>query len=233
LMYHRVTELPNDPYLLAVTPKHFAEQLEVIRKYGVPMRLRQMVEALQDGKVPKRGVVVTFDDGYADNLYSAKPLLERYDIPATVFVTTGHVGHPCEFWWDELDRLLLQPGTLPPRLELSLNGHAWQWELGEAATYTTVDYQRNRHWHIEQEDSPTPRHRVHRSLYQLMHNLEERHKQQLLEDLRTWARAQLMGRPTHRNLSLTELTHLADERLIEIGAHTVTHPVLATLPVTT
>jgi peptidoglycan/xylan/chitin deacetylase (PgdA/CDA1 family) len=232
-MYHRVSELPNDPYLLAVTPKHFAEQLEVIRRYGIPMSLRQMVEALQDGKVPKRGVVVTFDDGYADNLYSAKPLLERYDIPATVFVTTGHVGHPCEFWWDELDRLLLQPGTLPPRLELSLNGHAWQWELGEAATYTTVDYQRNRHWHIEQEDSPTPRHRLHRSLYQLMHNLEERHKQQLLEDLRTWASAQLMGRPTHRNLSLTELTHLADERLIEIGAHTVTHPVLATLPVTT
>jgi peptidoglycan/xylan/chitin deacetylase (PgdA/CDA1 family) len=92
LMYHRVTELPNDPYLLAVTPKHFAQQLGVIRRYGVPMRLGQLVEALQDGKVPKRAVVVTFDDGYADNLYNAKPLLELYSIPATVFVTTGCIG---------------------------------------------------------------------------------------------------------------------------------------------
>src|SRR5215813_8628018 len=231
LMYHRVTELPNDPYLLAVTPKHFAEQLEVIRRYGVPMTLRQMVEALQDGKVPKRGVVVTFDDGYADNLYSAKPLLERYDIPATVFVTTGHVGHPCEFWWDELDRLLLQPGTLPPRLELSLNGHALQWELGEAATYPTADYQRDRNWHIEREDCPTPRHGLHRSLYQLFHNSTAQHKRQLLDDLRIWAGAQPIGRSTHRTLTVNELANLAKQQIIEIGAHTMTHPPLATLAV--
>ena len=231
LMYHRVTELPNDPYLLAVTPKHFAEQLEVIRRYGVPMSLGQMVQALQDGKVPKRGVVVTFDDGYADNLYSAKPLLERYDIPATVFVTTGHVGHPCEFWWDELDRLLLQPGTLPSRLELSLDGHAWQWELGEAATYRTADYQRDRNWHIEREDCPTPRHHLHRSLYQLLHSLTETDRQQLLRELRTWAGAEPIGRPTHRTLSHHEVVQLAEGGLIEVGAHTVTHPMLSALSV--
>jgi len=152
LMYHRVTELPNDPYLLAVTPKHFAEQLEVIRRYGVPMPLRQMVEALQNGKVPKRAVVVTFDDGYADNLHQAKPLLERYEIPATVFVTAGQVGSRREFWWDELDRLLLQAGTLPARLQLNLNGNAYERELGEASTYTEEDCRRYRDWHIERED---------------------------------------------------------------------------------
>jgi peptidoglycan/xylan/chitin deacetylase (PgdA/CDA1 family) len=231
LMYHRVTELPNDPYLLAVTPKHFAEQLEVIRRYGFPMPLRQMVEALQDGKVLKRGIAVTFDDGYADNLYSAKPLLERYDIPATVFVTTGHVGHPCEFWWDELDRVLLQPGKLPPRLELSLDGRAWQWELGEAATYTTADYQRDRNWHIEQQDDPTPRHHLHRSLYQLLHSLTETDRQQLLRELRTWAGVEPIGRPTHRTLSHHELVHLGEGGLIEVGAHTVTHPMLSALSV--
>ena len=229
-MYHRVTELSNDPYLLAVTPKHFAEQLEVIRRYGVPIRLRQLVEALNAGKVPKRAVVVTFDDGYADNLYSAKPLLERYDIPATLFVTTGHIGHPYEFWWDELDRVLLQPGALPPRLELSVDGCAWQWELGEAATYTTADYQRDRTWHIEREHDPTPRHRLHRSLYQLLHNLTERSKQQLLGNLREWAGAEPNGRPTHRTLSYDELIQSAQSSLVEIGAHTVTHAPLATLP---
>ena len=45
---HRATGLPNDPDLLAVTPKHFAEQLEVIRGYGVSMWLGP------DGRIPKR-----------------------------------------------------------------------------------------------------------------------------------------------------------------------------------
>jgi len=77
LMYHRVTELPNDPYLLAVTPKHFAEQMEAIRRYCIPMRLGELVDELQDGNIPNRAVVVTFDDGYADNLHQAKPLSVR------------------------------------------------------------------------------------------------------------------------------------------------------------
>ena len=69
--------------------------------------------AVSGGDVPSAGVVVTFDDGYADNFHNAKPLLERYEIPATVFVTTGYLQDQREFWWDELERILLQPGTLP------------------------------------------------------------------------------------------------------------------------
>src|SRR5262249_26471757 len=153
----------------------------------------------QVGKVPKRGVVVTFDDGYADNLYGAKPLLERYDIPATVYVTNGHIGHPREFWWDELDRLLLQPRTLPATLELRLNGHTWQWKLGDAAAYTSSEYERHRDWHIEQQHDPTSRHLLLRSLYQRLHGLTaEKDREQLLEELRIWAGAESSGRPTHR-----------------------------------
>jgi len=231
LVYHRVTELPNDPYLLAVTPNHFAQQMEVIRSHYIPMRLQQLIEALRNGNIPTGAVVVTFDDGYADNLYNAKPVLERHDIPATVFVTTGHIGHPHEFWWDELDRLLLQPGTLPRRLELSLNGRKGQWELGEAANYTFADFECHHHWHIEQQDDPTPRHHLHRSLYQLLHSLTETDRQQLLRELRTWAGAESIGRPTHRTLSHQEVVHLAEGGLIEVAAHTVTHPILSALSV--
>ena len=56
------------------------------------MPLQQLAQGLQDGNLPHRSIVVTFDDGYAANLHNAKPLLERYDIPATVFLTTGCIG---------------------------------------------------------------------------------------------------------------------------------------------
>jgi peptidoglycan/xylan/chitin deacetylase (PgdA/CDA1 family) len=98
LLYHRVADLPSDPQLLGTAPQHFADHLEVLRKGNRPMSLHALCTALPDGKMPDRAVVVTFDDGYADNLHNAKALLERRDVPATVFVTTGYLGSPREFW---------------------------------------------------------------------------------------------------------------------------------------
>src|SRR5262249_41133353 len=155
------------------------EQLEVIRRYGFPVRLQQLVGALRDSKVPNRAVVVTFDDGYADNLHQAKPLLERYDIPATVFVTVGQVGSRREFWWDELDRLLLQPGTLPAKLCLSSNGSVYEWGLGEASTYPEEDYRRDRGWHVERQDDPSPRQHLFRSLHDRLRLLPDAERWQI------------------------------------------------------
>jgi peptidoglycan/xylan/chitin deacetylase (PgdA/CDA1 family) len=71
----------------------------VLRKHGYPLSLRELFQGLHEGRLPQRAIVLTFDNGYADRLYAAKPLLERFHIPATVFITTGSLGH--EFWWDE------------------------------------------------------------------------------------------------------------------------------------
>src|SRR4051812_47294780 len=117
LLYHRIAELHSDPWGLAVTPRRFTEHVEALQQHARAMRLQQLPQGLLKGDLPDRSVVVTFDDGYADNLHNAKPVLERYDVPATVFVTTGYIGQEKhEFWWDELDRLFLQPGVLPEKL---------------------------------------------------------------------------------------------------------------------
>src|SRR5262245_41049481 len=105
LGYHRVADVTRDEYEVCVTPKHFAEQMEVLRKVSQPIGLSELVQCLKASSVPPKAVAVTFDDGYADNLYEARPILERYLIPATVFVCTGYAGK--EFWWDELDRLVM------------------------------------------------------------------------------------------------------------------------------
>src|SRR3954452_3089893 len=162
LLYHRVADRPSDPQLLCVTPDHFAEHLDILHKYMYPMSLRQFMQQADNNSLRRRSVIITFDDGYTDNAYAARDLLERYDLPATIFVTSGYVDQRRELWWDELERLLLQPGVLPEILRLTIDGHMYCWELGTAARYSKEDYQRLCSWHVLIETDPTPRHHVYR-----------------------------------------------------------------------
>jgi len=229
LLYHRVARLPSDPWSLAVTPQRFAEHLEVLRRQARPMRLSQLAGALVDESLPDRAVIVTFDDGYADNLHNAKPLLERYDVPATIFLPSGFINYDYEFWWDELDRLLLS-GKLPKRnLRLRANGTTYRWRLGETADYSGQELRCHRGWNAS-EEAPTTRHALYKSIWELLHPMSESERRTILDKLRRWAGAQSAPRPSrHRLLSLEEMSVLANEELIEIGAHTVTHVMLSTL----
>src|SRR5207249_8006265 len=130
LAYHRITEVSSDPWGLCVSPRHFGEHLEILTKHGPVLRLQQVVEAIDAGDLPRRAFAITFDDGYADVLHNAKPLLDQFRVPATVFVTTGEGRQKRGFWWDELDRLLLQTDRLPDTLRLGINGETYTWELG-------------------------------------------------------------------------------------------------------
>lgn len=226
LMYHRVAEVALDPWCLYVTPQHFAEQLEVLQECTNPLSMKQFIEAHRTGTVPPRAVVVTFDDGYADNLYHAKPLLEYYSIPATVFVSTGYIGQKWEFWWDELERLLLQPGKLPEQLLLDVNGVTHCWDLGKVAYYSEEEYchaRGQKAW----EAQPESRLFFYYSLWQLLQPLSHSDRRQVLDEILLWAKADPVPRLTHRVLDLEELIALGQGDLIEIGAHTVTHPFLS------
>ena len=228
LVYHRIANLPTDPWSLAVTPSHFAEHLAVLREHR-PIYLSQLASALRNGDLPRRSAVVTFDDGYADNLHQGKPLLERYDVPATVFVTTGSIGAEQEFWWDELDRILLQPGSLPRELTLTLDGRASSWDLGEARNYSESEAWQHRSWKAS-EPPPSPRHALYLSLWKRLRTSPAEERHEALQRLMTWANVEPLSRPTHRSLTPNEVLTLARGGLVEIGAHTVTHPALAVLP---
>jgi peptidoglycan/xylan/chitin deacetylase (PgdA/CDA1 family) len=219
LGYHRIAETSSDPFSLAVSPEYFADQLACIRTHATPMSLRTLVHALKDGKVPRRAVVLTFDDGYADNLYAAKPLLERYEVPATVFVATGYLG--VQFWWDELARIVLTAKTLPEHFSVKLNGNVCEWRLLPT-----------RHHRFRPTDSAR-RKRVLSSLQRALECLPENDRRQALEHIRAMAGALSETHSVQRALSPEEVLHLAHGNLLEVGAHTVSHPILATLPLST
>jgi peptidoglycan/xylan/chitin deacetylase (PgdA/CDA1 family) len=226
LMYHRVAAVDLDPWSLCVTPQHFAEHLEVLQKYAQPMRLQALAKARQEGTLPNRAVAVTFDDGYIDNLENAKPLLERYNIPATVFITTGQIGEQREFWWDELERILLQPELLPPTLTLEINGQAHQWELGAATTYNATERQRDRTvrpWEAE----PSSRCGFHYAVWNQLRLLSPSDRQAKLDELAAWAGTMTLPRATYRPMTWEEVRVLEKGGLIEVGAHTVSHPALS------
>lgn len=226
LMYHRVAEVELDPWGLCVTPQHFAQQLEVLQKSYQPLSLKQLLQSHREGNIPPRSVAITFDDGYADNLYHAKSLLERYGLPATVFVSTGHVGREREFWWDELERLLLQPGKLPEQLSLPINSSIHHWELGTASDYSQEEYQRDR-TSIAWKAKPGSRMSFYYSIWQILRPLPEAERQKVLDEILAWAIAEPKPRSTHRSLLPEELSALAQGEFVEIGAHTVTHPFLS------
>jgi len=106
LLYHRVTHLANDRWSIAVTPAHFAEQMEVLHRRATALPLSALGDSVTRPNARAAKVVVTFDDGYADNLHEALPILQRFDVPATVFVATDAVVRSREFWWDDLERLV-------------------------------------------------------------------------------------------------------------------------------
>lgn len=230
LLYHRVSELLSDPQLLCISPKHFAEHMEHIRKHCYPMSLRELISALKNGEIPKRAVVVTFDDGYADNLHNAKPILKNFSVPATVFVAMGYVGREREFWWDELERLMLKPGILPKTLKLDVSGKTHQWNLGDDSNYNQETYEQHRQWNVGENDL-TLRHSLYRSLRKLLRSLHEGERSKKLHELRVWADAKQEVRKTHSPLTADEVRHLVQGDLIEIGSHSVSHSVLSGLPI--
>jgi peptidoglycan/xylan/chitin deacetylase (PgdA/CDA1 family) len=230
LLYHRVSDVRLDSHSLCVTPEHFAEQMQVLRRLGEPVSLRSLTRGLRAGKLPHRGIVVTFDDGYSDNLYNAKPILEKHDVPATVFVAAGYVGFDGEYWWDELERILLEPGELPPFLTFDINGVNNDIVLGEASVYSEHDYCAHKGWNASARNIPTPRHALYLDLYKKIRPLDPSQRQALLKQICLWAGRGSAARDGYRPLTGPEIGTLVRDGLVAVGAHTVSHPFLSSLP---
>jgi peptidoglycan/xylan/chitin deacetylase (PgdA/CDA1 family) len=197
---------------VCVSPENFAEQLHELRKSAHPIRLSELVQDLKDGSLPDKSVAITFDDGYADNLYTAKPLLEKYEIPAVVFVCTGHMGK--EFWWDELKRLVTGSQTDLGALQVRVGGKEFDW------------HEPSENMEAGQSDL---RHGFYDALYHFMLSLDVEDQNHAMSLIRSWSSVSSPEISVPRAMSEAELLRLVDGGLIEVGAHTRHHPLLPQL----
>ncbi|MFJ8104467.1 polysaccharide deacetylase family protein [Streptomyces sp. NPDC096132] len=96
-MYHSVADCTDDPYRITVTPERLDRQLAWLTRRG--LRGVSMAELLA-APTPRGLVGLTFDDGYADFLTAALPVLRRHGCTATLFVLPGRLGG--DNAWDPL-----------------------------------------------------------------------------------------------------------------------------------
>jgi peptidoglycan/xylan/chitin deacetylase (PgdA/CDA1 family) len=228
LLYHRVTDLSSDPFNLCVTPRAFAEHLEVLRAIAQPIPLKTLTRSIRSGKVPRKGVVVTFDDGYADNLLTALPLLEKHDIPATFFIASGYIGSGREFWWDELERVVFHPGAGLSKADFPSDGMATE-AAAHFQEFREDDRRRHFNWKYSDADSPHPRHRLYRYLYPRLQSMRPEERDSIIRRIGERVGAEPQVRPEYRVMTGEDLCRMAGGRLVEIGAHTVHHPLLPAL----
>ena len=95
LMYHSVSDTPTAPTrALSVRPAMFAAQLRYLRNQGFKgLTFGELCQRRRAGQpLPARPIVLTFDDGYADLIEEALPIMIEQGFSATVFVTTGWLG---------------------------------------------------------------------------------------------------------------------------------------------
>lgn len=231
LLYHRVISLPGDPQKLCVSPENFDAHLSIICRHFHPISLQQLCRDLRNGRVINRGIVFTFDDGYADNLLHAKPILEKYKVPATVFTVSDWVDSKREFFWDDLARILLTTPKLPEQLEIEIGGKKQSWNLSDCGglVLPAGSNPSATMWNVEMANNPTPRHRAYRELASKLRDVDVETRERVLKEMCEWAGINREGRDDQRTLTASELRELENGGLIEIGAHTRTHVRLSML----
>jgi peptidoglycan/xylan/chitin deacetylase (PgdA/CDA1 family) len=139
LTYHRVCP-PQDVLSLerglVVSPQAFETQVRYVAENCSPLTFARLVDLIRAKKrFPPRTVVLTFDDGFADNYANALPILRRHGVTATVFVTTDYIGSTGLFWWDKLSSIL-------QRAPCKTTAFRWNGQQFTVNTGSSVDTER-------------------------------------------------------------------------------------------
>jgi peptidoglycan/xylan/chitin deacetylase (PgdA/CDA1 family) len=199
LMYHRVLAAADALDTWDPTAREFERQMRVLSTCFAPLRLADAIDQLELGTLPPKAVAVTFDDGYADNVDVALPILKETRVPATFFVATAYLNGST-MWNDRIVEAIR--ATAIAELD------AGALDLGRLPLAS-----------IEQR-----RHAIHSLLVALKH-LPAQEREARTSELEE----RLSGAATKRLMMDEEGVRTLHRAGMDIGAHTRTHPILAGL----
>jgi peptidoglycan/xylan/chitin deacetylase (PgdA/CDA1 family) len=215
-MYHSIGNVPagTDIFNLHVGPERFREQIEFLASYYEILPLTWLYHCARSGRPAPNALALTFDDGYANNLTVAAPILQEFQAPATLFLSTGFLGRDA-YWWDRLAQIVLTATHYPSKLV-----HIEPSFLGaERVLNENLDL----HKWSAQESKLGPLRELVLELWGGLRHLSLDRIYGLLGELDSLfaPNVDLTGA---RPLRIDEVRLAAD--VFTIGAHTVTHPFL-------
>jgi peptidoglycan/xylan/chitin deacetylase (PgdA/CDA1 family) len=226
LMYHQVTKRSSDPWSLAVSPEYFDQQMLYLKKNYDVLPLRELAETIRKKKIKKPVVAITFDDGFEDNFTTALPILEQYNLPATFFVSTDLVGGDRGYWWDELEELVFHTNELPEILAIKVRDLDFQFRFLKDRKVNAALEQQIKGWNCEAQPV-NERIEVFIRLWRLMQPLSSVEQQSILRKIRAQIGSLKSNHHQFRVMSVEQLRQLSKKTMYEIGAHTVSHPMLS------
>lgn len=197
LLFHKVPTVADPLASSELDLTRFEQILDFVEANANVLPLSEASEALRRGKLPQRAVTLTFDDGYAEWIDNVSPALRRRGLPATFFVTTGHL-EGAEVLWHE--RIVAAVRALPSQGAILPGG------LGG---YTDLDL-------------PGHRERLVTQLQESLKYAPLRQRLDAIEHLERQACRPLVLPPRFDAASVRTL----HSQGFEIGAHTVNHPIL-------
>ena len=190
-----------DVHELGIPPALFAQHLQWLERECTLMPLDELLATAPEA-LPARPVALTFDDGYVDIVEMVAPLLQQRGVPAAFFLTSRWLDEPGEYWWDMLERVLLDAADTPPSIRVAIGG------CEETLATADVDGRR----------------RAHSRLHDVMVHASLEQRNRLDAYLRDWSGgSQARVRP----MTADELRRVAALPSVAIGAHTVNHLALS------
>lgn len=208
LMFHRVRPSVDAAFqpnaFLEITPNFLEEIIAAMSRRGIAfLSLDEACRRIKTGRSADRFVTFTFDDGYRDNLEFAWPILRRNEVPFTIYVTSDFADGNGSLWWLALESAI----TDNDALTLTIEGNAV--EL----------------------DCPTADDKVsaYKRALDLLAGTTAEAAKVAVDDMASRYGIDLAAQCRAACMDWEELSSMSEDKLVTIGAHTRTHPILARL----
>jgi peptidoglycan/xylan/chitin deacetylase (PgdA/CDA1 family) len=227
LMYHRIASAHIDPWDLCVSPEYFEEQVRYISDNFQVVTVHELTARARAKQSLREYIAITFDDGYRDNFTAAKPILEKYNVPATFYLNTRFTAKKKSFWWDELEQLILATPILPEKINLHIGQDIFSADLGPSHILSDAAEKEISEWHYG-HPLYNARLKLFYDLWAAIRPTSIAEQQQVIHELQAWANVDIaISLPAL--MDEEQIKALSNTSLFEIGAHTLNHPALGHL----